>query len=482
VTARERNLLLVLGSAALALFLGLYAYFGVRRGEERTAREKEAKEKLVAPVARPDGGTELVRYDRLVIAVGADSTELGRLPDASWVIIRPFRARADPRVAEDVISTLQSLRLTRTVDEQPTDEDLQRYGLKPPRFTVTAAAEGAPPLTFFGGVENPFDASLYVQRASDARVYAVDGSVKNSLGKSTEELRARDVLGPRDLGLLGVQLKSARHEWAVAREPEQPWLFQKPVVMPADGAAISSWVARLAQQRVVKFLVDSPAERKRTGVDKPSVEASFRRNEETIRVRLAAGPLDADPAYALREDSFGATLAEVPRNSLGTLDVPQADLRDRKVLSFEPARVGRIRFLPKGGGPTFVLQREAADAGTAPRWLLVSRTPQQASTAKVGTLLYGLASLKWVPTEETPPKDPGLGPDARTVVVEDSTGQVLGTLVLGKTASLRDGTVWTRTARGEVVRVDLGQLTGLPAQPEDLLDVVALPGPTDAAH
>jgi Domain of unknown function (DUF4340) len=481
VTARGRNLLLVLGSAALALFLGLYAYFGVLRSEEKSAREKEAKQKLVAPVSQPDGGTQLVRYDRLLVTVGAETTELGRLPDASWVIVRPFRARADPHVAEDVISTLQSLRLTRIIDEQPEDEDLQRYGLKPPRFTVNATAEGALPLTFSGGLENPFDGSVYVQRAGDARVYAVDGFISNSLGKSTEDLRARDVLGPRDLGLLGIQLKSARHEWAVAREPEQPWVFQKPNVLPADGGAISSWVAQLAQQRAVKFLADSPAERKRTGVEKPSVEATFRRNEETIRVRLAAGPLDADPGYALREDSFGAMLVEVPRSSLATLDVPATELRDRRVLPFEPARVERIRFLPEGGGPTFVLQREAADAGTTPRWFLVSRSPQQASTAKVGTLLSSLASLKWVPSEEAPPKDPGLGATARTVFVEDGKGQVLGTLVLGKTASRKDETVWTRTGSGELVKVDLGRLTGLPARPEDLLDVVA-PGPTNAAH
>jgi Domain of unknown function (DUF4340) len=481
VRAHGRNLLLLLGAAVLALPLGLYAYFGVLRSEERAAKEKEAKEKLVVPRAQPDGGAELVRYDRLLITVGTDSSELGRLPDAAWVLIKPFHARADPRVAEDVISTLQSLRLTRVVDENPKEEDLVRYGLQPPRFTVTATAGGAQPLTFLGGMENSFDGSVYVQRAGDPKVYAAEGFVTAALGKHTEDLRARDVLGPRDLGLLGMQLKSAQHEWAVAREPEKPWTFQKPSGMPADGASISSWVARLAQARAVKFLSDSPAERKRTGVEKPAVDASFRRIEETIRVRLAAGPLEADPGYVLREDSFGVTLAEVPHSALATMDIPLAELRDRRVLVFEPAKVERLRILPDGGGPTFVVQREPADAGTAPRWLLVSRTPQQASTSKVGTLLYSLANLKWVPTEETRPKDPGLGATARTLVLEDAQGQVLGTLVLGKVASRRDNTIWTRTASGEVVQVDTTRLVGLPARAEDLLEVTALPSP-DAAR
>ncbi len=480
MTARARSLLLVVLAAALALAFGLYAYFGVLRREEKATREKEAREKLVAPVAQPDGGTELLRYDRLVVTSGSETTELGRLPDSGWVIVRPLRTRGDPHVAEELISTLQSLRLTRVIDEQPKDEDLQRYGLKPPHFSVTATAEGAPPLTVLGGVENTFDGSVYVQRSGDARVYAADGYVRGALSTSTGELRAHDVLGARDLGLLGIRLKSARHEWAVAREPEKPWAFEKPERLLADGTAISQWVAGLAQQRAAKFLVDSPAERKRTLVEKPAVDVTFRRLDETVRVRLSVGALEADLAYLLREDSFGATLAEVPRSALASLDVPAAELRDRRVLAFEPARVERIRLLPEGGGTTFVIQRSHTDAGAG--WLLASRTPAPVSAAKVGALLAALANLKWLPVEDAPPKDPGLGATARTVVLEDATGRVLGTLVLGKPASRKDRTVWTRAAGGEVVQVDLGRLTALPAQPEDLLDIVSVPAPPARAH
>jgi hypothetical protein len=478
VTARSRSLVLVLGAAALALVLGLYAYFGVLRREEKDAAQKAAQAKLVAPVSQLDGGETLVRYDHLVLTAHGETTELGRLPDSSWVIVRPFRARGDPHLAEDLISTLQSLRLTRIIDEQPKDEDLQRYGLLPPRFSLTATSEGAPTLSFAGGVENTFDGSVYVQRGGDARVYAVDGFVRTSLDKGTEELRAKDVLGARDLGLLAISLKSPKHDWTVKREPEQPWAFV-PKGLPADGAAISQWVSRLAQQRVVKFLVDSPAERKRTGVEKPSADASFRRSEEAVRVRLAAGSSDTDPAYVLREDSFGPTLAEVPRGALAALDVSAAELRDRRVLSFDPGRVERIRFLPEGGGETFIVQRQHLDAGAGPAWLVASRTPQPASASKVGALLSALSSLKWLILDETPPKDPGLGATARTVVMEDAGGQVLGTLVLGKTASRKDKTVWTRALTGEVVQVDLGRLPGLPAKPEDVVDLVASP---DAAH
>ncbi len=477
MSARSRSLLGAAAAAALALALGLYAYFGVLRQEERAAAAKTASEALVAPVAQPDGGSALVRYDKLVLTAHSETSELGRLPDAAWVLSRPFRARADARAAEEVVSTLQTLRLNRVVDEQPKDEDLRRYGLQPPRFVVVASAQGAPTLTLSGGVENSFDGSLYVQRAGDARVYAVEGATRSALEKTPEELRARDVLGPRDLGLLGAQLKSARHHWAVAREPEHPWAFTQPAGLSADGGAVSQWVARLAQQRAVKFLVDSPAERQRTGVETPAVDASFRRLEETVRVRLAAGPKETDPAFVLREDSFGVTLAELPHSALAALDVPPAELRDRRLLLFEPAQVQRIRMVPAGGGQALVLEKEAQDAGATPAWRLATVPPQPASTAKVATLLYTLSGLRWLSAEEAPPKDAGLGSHARAFILEDGAGKVLATLVLGKPASAKAKTVWTRTSSGEVVQLDMARVQSLPSRAEDVLETQGAPPP-----
>src|SRR5208283_2471849 len=89
VTTRARTLLLSAGALVLAGALGLYAYFGVLRREEKAAADKEAKEKLVAPVPETDGGAagawgrlqgHLVRYDKLVLTARGETTELGRLP------------------------------------------------------------------------------------------------------------------------------------------------------------------------------------------------------------------------------------------------------------------------------------------------------------------------------------------------------------------------------------------------------------------
>jgi len=95
MSARSKNLWTLLGAAVVAAGLGLYAWFGVMKGDEKEAEQKRAAERLVQPVSRPDGGTENVRYDRLVVKAKGQSTELSRLPDSSWVITRPLKTADD---------------------------------------------------------------------------------------------------------------------------------------------------------------------------------------------------------------------------------------------------------------------------------------------------------------------------------------------------------------------------------------------------
>src|SRR5262252_1219935 len=340
MSARSKNLWTLLGAAVVALGVALYAWLGVMKGEEKEAERKRTAERLVQPISQPDGGTEQVRYDRLVVKAKGDTTELVRQPDQAWVIIRPLKTAADVQTAEALVGALQYARIRATVEEKPSTEDLHRFGLDKPGIEVTASAQGVSPLTVRVGIENPYDASAFLQREGDPKVYAVDGSTRSSLDKGTFDLRDRDVIAVRDLGVTRIEVRGTKHDWAVGRDPGQPYAFVRPAREDTDTAAISAWLSSLRSTKATKILDDTPAERKRTGVEKPQVEATFQRGAtETVRVRLAAGKADTDPVYALREDQYGTTLAEVPRTALAALDKSPAELRDRAVLRVKPEDV-----------------------------------------------------------------------------------------------------------------------------------------------
>ncbi|HEY3587272.1 MAG TPA: DUF4340 domain-containing protein, partial [Myxococcaceae bacterium] len=470
MSARSKNLWTLLGAAVVAVGLGLYAWFGVMKGEEKEAEQKRTAERLVQPVSRPDGGTENVRYDRLVVQAKGETTELGRLPDQSWVITGPLRTAADVRTAEDIVGTLQYGRIKGIVEEKPTPEELHRFGLDHPAIEVTASAQGVAPLTVRLGVENSFDSSVYCQREGDPKIYSLDAVSRASLDKSTFDLRDRDVLAVRDLGVTRIEVRSKKHDWAVGRDPGQPYAFLRPVKEDADTAAISGWLGSLRATKATKYLEDTPAELKRTGVEKPTVEATFQRGStETVRVRLAAGKTDTDPVYALREDQYGSSLSEVPRTALAALDKSPAELRDRMVLRARHEEVGRIRV--GSGDAAMVLERERPTDGGPESWRLLGPTPVAADSFKAASLLYALTSLRSEVTEEKIPSDAkttGLGPTARTLVLEGQDGKPLGSITLGGTSKKPAGT-FVRDDRGRVVVVDSTRLKDIPSRPADLL-------------
>ena len=478
MSARSKNLWTLLGAAVVALGLALYAYFGVMKGEEKEAEQKRAAERLVQPVSRPDGGTETVRYDRLMVKAKGQTTELARLPDQSWVITRPLKTAADAQTAEGIVGALQFARIRATVEEKPSAEALKSFGLDKPGVEVTASAEGVQPLTVRIGVENPYDSSAYLQRAGDPKVYAVDGSTRSSLDKGTFDLRDRDVLAVRDLGVTRIEVKGKKHDWAVAREPGQPYAFVRPVKEEADTVAISGWLSSLRATKATRYLEDTPAERRRTGVEKPVVEATFQRGTtETVRVRLAAGKSDVDPVHALREDQFGASLAEVPRSALAALEKSPAELRDRSVLHVKPEDVARIRI--GSGGQALVLERQRPADGGPETWHLGDAS---ADPFKASSLLYNLTSLRAEATDEKLPsevKTTGLGPAAHVVSFEGQDGKALGTLTLGGASTKPPGR-FARDDRGRVVVVETARVKELPTRATDLLPPPPPPAATAA--
>ena len=50
-------------------------------------------------------------------------------------------------------------------------------------------------MTLYGGIENPFDGSVYVRRDGDSRVYSADGAVRYALEKDLYALRDKEFLG-----------------------------------------------------------------------------------------------------------------------------------------------------------------------------------------------------------------------------------------------------------------------------------------------
>jgi hypothetical protein len=491
VKQRQKNLLTLLVLFGVAGGLGLYAYFGVMKPEERESQRKETAEKLFAPYRADqksaDGGSlPAPVFTSLVVKAKGDSTTLERRGE-EWWITSPISARAEKFAVDGLVNQIQSAKFKATIEENPTDADLAKYGLDQPRFAVTAQAYlpdskgdgSADPsrrreLIFQGGIENTFDGSVYLRRNTEKPVYAADGSVKSALEKSTFELRDKNVLAVDEPKLKQIEFKSKSNRYLLEHEGNS-WKLISPKSGPADTSTVTSMLSTFKNERALAFLTDSPAKRKRVGLNAPAAEVNFTDNSgEKIMVRLSKAKIDgAEKAFALRESGKEALLAEVPVAALTMLDKSQLDLRDKSVLSFNREQVARITLSAGGKAPEIVAEKVVADAGTPEDWQVVAPEKGPAKKWKLSSLLWSLSSLKASGFGEENPKDwgkYGVSSNSRSLALADRDGKILARLQIGKEAKGKNSAVYVKGSRAEVLEVESARLSEIPWKVEDVLE------------
>src|SRR5262245_49410933 len=122
-----RSLLVLL---VLALGVGAYAYF------------VESKKDLTDPSTKRDKvfKVETGKIDDVEVhAVSGDVTKLKKTGD-EWQIVAPVTVTADQSTANSLVSTLETLEMQKTLDENPAS--VSAFGLEPARFTVAFRTAG----------------------------------------------------------------------------------------------------------------------------------------------------------------------------------------------------------------------------------------------------------------------------------------------------------------------------------------------------
>lgn len=496
----HKSLVTLLGLTAAVAGLGLYAYYGVMKPEEAKTERKEQAEKLFAtapPGERAeDGGSAAPVFTHLTVESRGVTATLERQGD-TWRLTSPVSARADKRVVESLTRQLETAKFKATVEEAPTDADLEKYGLKPPAFRVVAKAyvpdalEGGQEdparqrtLTLHGGIENTFDGSVYVRREGDPRVYSADGSVRYALEKDVYALREKELLGLDEAAVKTLEVTGKAGPYTLEREGDKAWRLTKPSVLRADADKVKGLLQSLKDQRALSFPTDSAEERTKLGLDKPVVDARFTlASGEPVRVRLSRVEQQGlAKVYALREQGAEATLAEVPEAALGVLDVGVAALKDRTVLVFPREEVRRLVFHVGAGNEPITLENTSADGKALDGWKVVSPQAGKAQTWKVASLLNLLGTLKASAFGEARPKKwdrYGITDASRGAALVDASGKELARLWIGGEVPGKAGHVYVRGTGDEVLEVEQARLAELPARPEDVLEAPPAAASTD---
>ncbi len=241
-----------------------------------------------------------------------------------------------------------------------------------------------------------------------------------------------------------VVLKRGKEEVRLAKK-DGDWLITKPLKMQADKAMVDAILSTLAHLQKERDL-EGAADLKTFGLDKPPLVVEFTAPGKSGRLVIGSATPGKMGYYAYRDQDSSHLLVINPGNK-ESLDRPLADLRDKTIFTYAPAKVKSLQ-IKIGAAAAVQLQQEAPGSW---RWAGREKLPVRGD--RVEELLRFLHTAKVKEFVSDAPKNLasyGLAPPAGEVaVVQDKEPE---RLLLG--AKAKGGDYARKAPSGPVVVTD----------------------------
>jgi hypothetical protein len=362
------------------LLAGLAAFYYVYEIRQAPEREKAAstKDRLWKEIEAKD-------VEEIVVRSGATTLHLKKAGDA-WSLAAPVEALADRRAAEDLATSLATLRVEREIEANP--QRPADFGLAPPAVEVTFKAKGQERGVRLGA-KNPTGIWLYAQEAGKPAVLLVPEGLLRDAQKPPSDFRDRTLLAfeRKDVKTLEVRGPTGQVLATAAAKGPDEWQLTAPLTAPADREAVTGLLEKLRAAKVKEFVVDagkSPAE---YGLDRPTrlrleVGEGASRTAHTLRFGKAVA--DKKGVYAQREGQSAVLL--VDEELWKAVPASATALRDKSVFAYDRGKLERVELESPKGKVALALQDG--------KWQITSPTALRADEGAMSEILWKARDLR----------------------------------------------------------------------------------------
>lgn len=195
-----------------------------------------------------------------------------------WTLVKPARFPADQRAVRDFINSLSNSRINEFVNDEPTD--LSKYGLAPPKITVTIYPNSGKPLSLAVGsqIMNVGKEGFYVQRDSQPQVYSINSWMFADLDKDLGDLRDKTVLAFEPSDVERIQVTQNGNTFDVVRKPAGKWYVESgggKVKALADPVKVEQFMDHLRTIKGDQIAQDSPTDLSKFGLNTPGQQIAL---------------------------------------------------------------------------------------------------------------------------------------------------------------------------------------------------------------
>jgi len=326
------------------LLVGLGTFYYVYEIRQAPEREKAAsvKDRL---------WKELEGKDVEEIVVKKGDTEALRLKKSgeAWSLVAPVSASADRRAADDLATSLATLRVEREIEANP--QKPGDFGLAPPAAEVTFKAKGQD-RTVKLGAKSPSGVWAYAQEGAKPAVILVPEGILTDAQKPSSEYRDKTLLAfeRKDVKTVEVRSPTGPVVASAAAKGTDEWQLTAPLTAPADRDAISGLLEKLRSAKIKEFVTDAPKNPAEYGLDRPT-RVTLGMGEEASRttrtLRLGKAVPEKKGIYAQREGE--ATVVLVDQDLAKSVPTSAIAFRDKTVFGYDRSKLERVELdSPKG--------------------------------------------------------------------------------------------------------------------------------------
>ncbi len=182
-----------------------------------------------------------------------------------------------------------------------------------------------------------------------------------------------------------VELKNKDAEPIVlAKNNYGTWQITQPQVIPADQTTVSNAVSSLASLNSERLVDDKAANVKQFGLDPPSVEIDVTAKDKTQKLLLGDATPTGSAVYAMLAGD--PRLFTLPSYEKTGIDKNLNELRDKRLLTIDPDKIGRIDLIRTNQEIEFGRSKD--------EWQILKPKPLRADDMRVGDLARTLTNAQ----------------------------------------------------------------------------------------
>jgi hypothetical protein len=274
----------------------------------------------------------------------------------TWQITKPLSTLADDATASGLAQALAGARVASTQPGSP--DRLKVYGLDPAALVIDFQLQNGAKHTVQLGKKDFVGSSVYAKIDQNSDVSLLPESLLGLASKSVDDLRDRSVLHAHSDQITAFELKNSSGE-IVATKVGQDWKLTKPSDATADTSAVEELLGFVSGGKMVSVASETPDNLAKYGLSSPSITFTAT-DAKGKSATLIVGKKDTE-GYFAREESL-PVIFRISDDLQKKLSENFGDLRDKKIVQFDPANITHIDVHNSAGA--FAMTRKNQDDWT----------------------------------------------------------------------------------------------------------------------